>query len=326
MSQLLTVLCAALLAIGFTRWFINWAEANGQMDIPNERSSHDKPVALGGGIVIIAVASIAWIIFAWPLSATYIALLSAALLLALLSWADDRSPLPWWIRLLGQVAAVAGLLWLIPAGQTILPLELPVWLDRLIVALAWIWFINLFNFMDGMDGLASGEAISIAGGIALIHTALAQETESTILALLLTGASLGFIRWNWHQARVFMGDVGSVPIGFLLGWLLIELSLSGAFAAALILPLYFLCDATITLISRIRRGENPLKPHKTHFYQRAHQGGYKHDQVVSRIMLANIVLLGLAVGSISWPWLSTLAAAVTIILLLYVLQQMANGK
>jgi UDP-N-acetylmuramyl pentapeptide phosphotransferase/UDP-N-acetylglucosamine-1-phosphate transferase len=133
------------------------------------------------------------------------------------------------------------------------------------------------------------------------------------------GAAFGFLPWNWQPARIFLGDVGSVPLGYALGWLLLSLAAAGAWAAALILPLYYLADATLTLMRRLARGERVWQAHREHFYQRATQAGRSHAAVVSLVALADAVLIALALGSARWPWAMLAAAVAAVALLLAVL-------
>jgi UDP-N-acetylmuramyl pentapeptide phosphotransferase/UDP-N-acetylglucosamine-1-phosphate transferase len=140
----------------------------------------------------------------------------------------------------------------------------------------------------------------------------------TLPGLVLVGASLGFLRWNWHKAKIFLGDIGSIPLGFILGYLLLEQAAAGEWKAALILPLYYLIDATFTLLRRAARGEKFWLPHRQHFYQQAVQRGWRHDQVSLMILLAGAVLVGLALAPFSH--LSALGGAgLTVFVLLLIL-------
>ncbi len=192
---------------------------------------------------------------------------------------------------------------------------LPLWLDRALAALAWVWFVNLFNFMDGIDGISGVEAAAIGGGLALV-LAQAGQLDHGPLALALAAAATGFLVWNWHPARIFLGDVGSVPLGYLLGWLLLDAAARGLWAPALILPLYYLADATWTLARRIARREPFWKAHRQHFYQRAVAGGLGHARVALTILAADLrlVLLALLAGR-GW-WATGLAGAALVVALL----------
>src|SRR5205085_11238320 len=159
--------------------------------------------------------------------------------------------------------------------------------------------INAFNFMDGIDGIAGSEAAAIGAGVALLALAHLDVVGlgTGLFGAAAAGASLGFLRWNWQPAKLFMGDVGSVPLGYLLGWLLLTLAGAGYWAPALIVPLYFLVDASWTLLRRLARGEKIWQPHRQHFYQRAVQAGRSHAAVVLRVIAADMVLIGAALWS-----------------------------
>ena len=198
------------------------------------------------------------------------------------------------------------------ADTRILWHELPFWVDRVIVGFSWLWFINLFNFMDGIDGIAGVETITICLGFLVLQQAIGPAADLVYLSGILTGAAAGFLIWNWHPAKIILGDVGAIPLGFITGWLLINLALQGQLAAALILPLYYASDATITLFMRLYRREPFWLPHRQHFYQKPILAGYTHAQVVLRIIPANILLLGAAILSLYVPLLS-IALAVSIV-------------
>ena len=146
------------------------------------------------------------------------------------------------------------------------------------------------------------------------------------LALIVAAAAAGYLVWNWHPARVFMGDAGSIPLGFVLGWLMLDLAMRGHWAAAVILPLYFAADATLTLAKRALRGEKPWKAHREHFYQRAVLGGATPPAVVWRVGIANAVLVALALASTRYPVASLGAAAVTVAVLLVNLRGLAAAR
>ena len=194
---------------------------------------------------------------------------------------------------------------------------LPPLLDHLAAGLLWLWFVNLFNFMDGIDGIAGVEAGSLGIGLVLVGAVLVWPGVQVALPALLAAATLGFLVWNWAPAKLFLGDVGSVPLGYLLGWLLLVAAMNGAWAPALILPLYYLADATITLIKRGARGARVWRAHREHFYQRAVQGGASHGRVAAQVLTCNAVLIVLAVlaarGSV-WPALLIGAVAVAALL------------
>lgn len=269
------------------------------LDHPNERSSHARPTPRGGGIAVVAVLLPSWLLIAinTPVAGTSFWLILAGIaVLASLSWIDDLRNLSAALRVACHAIIVAIVLAALPAGALVFQGLLPAFADRVAAGLLWIWFINLFNFMDGIDGISGVEALTIGLGLFLVAITGAGglRTES-LLALALAGTALGFLLWNWHPARVFLGDVGSVPLGFALGWLLLQAAIAGQWAAALILPLYYLADATITLARRAARGAKIWQAHREHFYQRATATGRDHAAVSRDIAVADIALIALAI-------------------------------
>jgi len=291
-------------------------------DHPNERSSHSTPTPKGAGLAIIPVIAAVWIGIGWegPESRITLIVIAAALGLAVLSWIDDLRGLSPLVRLFGQTAAVTFVLASAPSGALYFGGLLPAFADPLAAGLLWLWFINLFNFMDGIDGIAGVETAGIGIGIALVASTAGLGGTFFIYGLVLAAAALGFLWWNWHPAKVFLGDVGSVPLGFLLGWLLLGLAQSGLWAAALILPFYYLMDATITLVRRALRGEIIWQAHREHFYQRAVRRGLSHSQVVIHVLCADGILVLLAVyAAAGWVWASLIGAVIVVSWLLYYL-------
>ncbi len=302
------VLIATIAGTGLVLYFLR---RHAILDHPNARSSHAIPVPRGGGIAVVAVLITAWVALAAPVFSTeFLIILAGALGLAVVSWIDDLRSLPAGIRLLAQAAAVLpASIWLTgPVFQGWLPAPL----DTAATVLIWLWFVNLFNFMDGIDGISGIEAACVGGGTALIAWLAPAAGLDPVFGLTLAAAALGFLAWNWHPAKIFLGDVGSVPLGFLLGWLLLKLAESGHWAPAIILPLYYLADATITLLRRARRGERVWQAHREHYYQKAVQRGLSHATVSAAIGTANLMLLGIAVFSIHSPW-PALAGATAIV-------------
>ncbi len=285
------------------------------LDRPNDRSSHAVPVPRGAGLAVTPVVAIGWIIAAglfdggpttdgsW-LGDTSVAaragmLGALALGLAAVSFTDDLRGLPAAVRLLCQAAAVTTMLWMFPISIAPLGELLPRWAELTLRGLLWLWFVNLFNFMDGIDGLAGVETMGIGGGVAAVALMTAGPSLGLAWGAIATGAAVGFLMWNWAPARIFLGDVGSIPLGFLLGWLLLDLASRGPWVAALIIPLYYLLDATLTLARRAVRGERIWQAHREHFYQQAVSRGASHGDVSKAVLAANLCLIGLAVLSVA---------------------------
>jgi UDP-N-acetylmuramyl pentapeptide phosphotransferase/UDP-N-acetylglucosamine-1-phosphate transferase len=310
------MICAAALAAGYavTGLVIPPLRRRAILDRPNERSSHTTPVPRGGGWGIMSPILPAWAVIALVAGdiGTMAPVLAGALLLVGVSWFDDLRGLTPALRLAAQIVAVGLAVLALPDGVLVFQGLLPPVADRLAAALAWLWFINLFNFMDGIDGLAGTEAASIGAGVVLVTAIAGLAPQLGLYAAVVAGAALGFLVWNWQPAKVFMGDVGSVPLGYVLGWLLVVLAVGGLLPAAILLPLYFVADATITLTRRVWRRERVWRAHREHFYQRAVRQGHSHARVVMMVGLVNVLLIVLAVASLllGWIMLTVGAAAV----------------
>ena len=318
-------------AVFFGAWVLPWflggrvisfLSKRAVMDVPNERSSHFSPVPRGGGLMVIVPVLLLWLVLAAagvaPIETFWIVLLTV--LLAALSWMDDRKGLSVLIRLGVQVVAVGIAVTVISPTYLVFQ-GLVSWpIDRFLSALLWIWFVNLFNFMDGIDGISGVETMTIGGGLFAVTLLAGAGLGAGALGLLVAGAALGFLRWNWPPAKVFLGDVGSVPLGFLLGWLLLELAAGGLWSAALILPLYYLADASITLGRRAINGERVWQAHRSHFYQRAAAAVGNHKPVTVSVALTNVGLFAAALLSVAFPLTALGAAAgITTIELSYLL-------
>jgi len=285
------------------------------LDRPNERSSHRVATPRGGGIAVTGSVLLAWIVLVLTGSALsrVLGIVLGAAFLAVVSWIDDLRGLSPLVRLLVQVGAVIIGLAVLPEQHSLSQLALS--------GLVWVWWINLFNFMDGIDGLAGSEAAALGAGL-LLFASVGSGADPALreLAAALTGAAIGFLAWNWSPARIFLGDVGSVPLGYVLGFLLLDLAVRGYWRIALILPLYFLADATITLARRLLRGERVWQAHREHFYQRAVRRGLGHAAVVKRVIAADLVLIGCGwAAENGWSAISLATCAATVAVLLIAL-------
>jgi UDP-N-acetylmuramyl pentapeptide phosphotransferase/UDP-N-acetylglucosamine-1-phosphate transferase len=263
---------------------------------PNARSSHRVPTPQGGGMAIVAVWLVALVaILALPgqdaderLSLATLA--GALLVLALLGGVDDVRPLPALPRLLFQVAAVAATVWALPPAVRILPDLVPVAVERVTLLLALVWFVNLTNFMDGLDWITAAGFVPMGAALALLAALGAAPVAAGIAGALLLGGLIGFAPFNRPVARLFLGDVGSLPLGLLAGYGLVRLAGDGHLAAAVILPLYHAADATVTLLRRLAAGERVWDAHRSHFYQRATVNGYAVTGVVGRVLAVATLL------------------------------------
>jgi UDP-N-acetylmuramyl pentapeptide phosphotransferase/UDP-N-acetylglucosamine-1-phosphate transferase len=294
------------------------------LDHPNRRSSHVVATPVGGGLAVVPVVLVAWLVVdaAVGKPEETIFVVVCAGFLAAVSWIDDVRGLPAGLRFGAQLLTVLVVLAVSPAASSGFSGWLPAPVDAAAAGLIWLWFINAFNFMDGIDGLAGTETASVGLGIALVAalaagagplTASLAAAPMVLLGATIAAAALGFLPWNWQPARLFLGDVGSIALGFLLGWLLVRLAAEGQWAAALILPFYYLCDASLTLARRTLRGEKPWQAHRDHYYQRAVTSGLSHAAVAGSVGLANAALIALAVMATTGREIMAIAGACVVV-------------
>lgn len=327
-THIILFFSAFALSAGLTAVVLPWLKARAILDHPNERSSHVVATPRGGGLAVSAAVLglwAGWTAWTGEMNGAMALILGGALALAAISWIDDLRTLGAGVRLLAQLGAVAVGVYVLPGDGLVFDGLVPAWADHVLVGLAWVWFVNLFNFMDGIDGISGIEAGAIAIGVTIIVITYPafQPTALAGLAIVIAGACGGFLLFNWHPAKVFLGDVGSVPLGFLLGWLLMALAVQsdvtpGAWAPALILPAYYWVDATITLVRRALRGEKIWQAHREHYYQKAVQRGLSHDHVVKLIALGNIVLVALALEALDGALWGAVAIAGLVVALVIV--------
>jgi UDP-N-acetylmuramyl pentapeptide phosphotransferase/UDP-N-acetylglucosamine-1-phosphate transferase len=281
---------------------------------PNARSSHGVPTPQGGGIAVIPATIIAaagalyWFVPAASAPASVLALLVAVIIIAAVGAADDIRPTGVAPRFFLQAVSVALVIFALPDELRVAPF-LPLLVERLLLTLGGLWFVNLVNFMDGLDWMTVAEVVPVTAALAIFGACGFLPALPTIISLALCGAMIGFAFFNRPVARLFLGDVGSLPIGLLLGWLLMQLAGRGALATAILLPLYYLADSTITLARRLFAGEKVWQAHRSHFYQRATDRGFTVSQVVARVFAVNIALAALAFVTLAAPGLLIETAA-----------------
>jgi UDP-N-acetylmuramyl pentapeptide phosphotransferase/UDP-N-acetylglucosamine-1-phosphate transferase len=318
------IICAGLILV-LRPWLQQYALAR-----PNARSSHEEPTAQGGGIAVIAatlaVATVA-VGFRTPEFGALSPVLAATFLIAVLGAVDDIRPLDVVPRLVLQTLAVCAVIVALPAELRVVPI-LPWWLERGLLVLGGLWFVNLVNFMDGIDWMTVAQGVPMTAGVVLVGLGGGLPVPALAVALALLGALIGFAPFNRPVAKLFLGDVGSLPIGLLAGWLLVLLAGHGHLAAALILPLYYLADATITLGQRLYAGERVWEAHRSHFYQRATARGFTVFEVVARVFIVNVALVLLAAATVWRPSAITSLLALTLAgaLVGWLLTSFARGR
>ncbi len=289
---------SALLILALRPLLIRYALAR-----PNARSAHGEPTPQGGGIAVVAatllVAAAGAMILALDLASLWrLALVGAGgASLAVVGLVDDVRPLPPLPRLGLQLLAVAVAVAALPPEARPLP-ALPLALERVILVVGGAWFVNLTNFMDGMDWMTVAEFVPLTAALALFWSWGFVSPVAGLVSLALLGGLLGFAPFNKPVARLFLGDVGSLPLGLWVAYGLIDLAAHGGLAAAILLSLYYLADSGITLAWRLRRGDKIWEAHRMHYYQVAVARGFSVKDVLTRVFAVNLALALFAAASL----------------------------
>ncbi|MEO5815181.1 MAG: glycosyltransferase family 4 protein [Gemmatimonadaceae bacterium] len=305
LSLLLAATGASYLLTGLIR---SYALRNAILDRPNERSSHTAPTPRGGGAAIVAVlvASTIGLYLLGKLSIETSVALLGAVPIAFIGWLDDRKGVSPQVRApIHILSALWSLFWIggmptLSIGGSVLTIGQVV--GGLLALTGIVWATNLFNFMDGIDGIAGGEAVAISLTGALLLW-LAGADGLSLISIASAGAALGFLVWNWSPARIFMGDVGSGALGF---WFAV---LALASERSMVVPMtlwgliagVFVVDATMTVVRRALRRERLHVAHRAHAYQRMVSAGWTHKRVSTAVILINVVLGLLALVALRNP-------------------------
>lgn len=321
-----TWIASVLVSFATTGLIRHFALRRELLAIPNERSSHTVATPHGGGLAIVAAFLLAIVLLALngnlSVSSLWLFMIFGSWM-ALLGLLDDIFHIPArWRLLIHFIAAALALIWLggLPplafAGSAV---DLGAW-GHVIAVVYLVWLLNLYNFMDGIDGIAGIETVTVCVAGIIIHWHQGIAGESTAVALMLSGATLGFLWWNFPRAKIFMGDTGSAFLGFMIGlfsiqsgWLAPEL-----FWAWVILLGCFIVDASVTLFRRVIRGEKFYQAHRSHAYQYASRRYLSHARVSVTYGVINLVwLLPLALLTVSGLLDGMLALAIAYSPLVY---------
>jgi len=331
---LLILVGLALVSGGLTACLVEgirrWSQARALFDLPNARSSHARPVPRLGGLALAPVLLLGLGLWAWRLppgldgdGRALLAVLGGAALVALVSLIDDLRSLPPAVRFPAHllagfvVAGASGGITLIAAGPLGTVDVTAPW--SLVLAALWVtWFVNAFNFMDGIDGIAGTQAL-VAGGAWIAYGLVTGAPLLMGAGAVLAGTALGFLAHNWAPARIFMGDVGSAPLGLLLATVPWALGRADLWLASL-LPLWpFLFDTGVTLLRRAARGERLWEAHRSHLYQRLVIHGWSHRAVATLYAAlaaagaAGGVLLLTSATALASSWVGIVAVGCTLL-------------
>ena len=313
------VLAGSVLLTGMVR---HLAQRHGLVDVPNARSSHVRATPRGGGIAVAlaALGGITVLRLTGALSPPlFLVLAIGGGAVALVGLLDDRYGVPPAVRFLVHALAAAWALYCLGGlppwqfGEHVVDLG---WAGYLVGTLGVVWVLNLFNFMDGIDGIAASEALFVLCAATLLGSAGARGTEAGAGAWILAAASAGFLWWNWPPAKVFLGDVGSGFLGYAIAVLALAAARSNAVALWiwLILLGVFFVDASVTLWRRLLRGERIFEAHRSHAYQRLARRWGRHRPVTVAVLLVNVLwLLPCAALAAYYPARAGLFAALALV-------------
>jgi UDP-N-acetylmuramyl pentapeptide phosphotransferase/UDP-N-acetylglucosamine-1-phosphate transferase len=272
------------------------------MAAPNARSSHAIPTPQGGGIaimlaVIVVCAIVLLHVPGIPDRLALLQVLVAAFGLSLLGLTDDARALSVRGRFIGQGLAALIVIFSLPPGLAFFPDFLPLTVERALLAVGIVYFVNAVNFLDGIDMITVAQTVPMTLGTAILAGLGHLPISAGVLAVALLGGMIGFFPFNKHKAKLFLGDAGSLPIGLCLSYLLILVA-GANMVAALLFALYTLSDSMVTLCKRAWRREAIFSAHRSHYYQRATSGGYSVPEVSGLVFLLGLLLAGLGIAAV----------------------------
>ena len=311
------------------------------LDYPSHRSNHNILIPKGAGIILIPLLIISVFgifFFRGLLDNQWFIFLISIIILYVISLIDDIKNLSALIRLLTHFFCVSISIFILKEDIALFiqnnistwlhfnPLFLFYFLSVLLIVL-WIWIINLFNFMDGMDGLTCMQVLTLFLTTNILCLFGFINENFQLISLILISLFLAFYKFNKPNASVFLGDVGSIPIGYISGLLLITNFLkSGPIIPLLIVFLYYLFDSTLTLILRLTKGKNIFEAHSDHFYQKILRAGQTHRQVLNKIIILLLFLFILSMISIKYPIISLVLGMILTLGFLILLQKQSKNE
>lgn len=322
---MITLLSIIFISSFLLTYFIKkFAERKSIVDIPNERSSHTIPTPRGGGVAIVILwfLGISYLFLKETVEIGFYLALLGGIPLMIIGIIDDVINVKPIIRIAVQSFSAVWALYFLGGLETIdfgCCVFSNVYVNSAFIFIIFLWFINLFNFNDGIDGYLST-------GVLLFCIVLFILVKNYTL-LVLAASVLGFLIWNWQPAKIFMGDVGSTVLGF--NFIVFAVYFQNTDKLSLFIPLIlsavFWFDTTLTLIRRWRNKEKISLPHKKHAYQRLVQAGYSHQKVVILLILLNLIIIGAVFSAVLLPEF-ILAVLFFIVILLFLIVKFIDNK
>lgn len=307
-----------LLSFILVRWFRKKFLIWNLVDKPSVRRIHHTSIPRGGGVgfiitLIISLMCIEYCAFN-NVDTAAIKILIPTAFIAIVSFVDDIRTLPITVRLLAHITCASYVVYQFLLPKTLFHGELPESIDLVLMIVGLVAFLNIYNFLDGIDGITGLESIHISITLIILcylkYDVILHVHLIITIAVIILAFSIAFLIFNWHPATIFIGDVGSIGLGFIIGFCLLLLSVSSwhLFASSTIACLYYLADGGITILTRLMNGEKIWEPHLKHFFQKAVKNGYTQKQVLLRISACNFLLMLLSINALFNPATSMVLA------------------
>jgi UDP-N-acetylmuramyl pentapeptide phosphotransferase/UDP-N-acetylglucosamine-1-phosphate transferase len=310
------LLLSFLICVMVTRFLVEFFPKMGLVDKPDNRRLHKDTTPTGGGLAVVVSFLLGFVLIDYKLYDFYYScsVVVPIGILAAISFYDDIRDMPVFIRLVTYIT-VAGFITyeLLPPYQ-LFHGELGFYADLILAIIALTGFCNIYNFMDGIDGITASESIHLSATIMILcwlrYDVIIHSDLVLLIAALILTCSIAFVIYNWHPAHIFIGDVGAISIGMLLGLCLMLIAASGAklFLSTIIASMYYLADGGLTILIRLFKGEKIWLPHVNHFFQQAIRKGVPRKRIVIEVIICNYWLMLLAVSALYYPLLSFIMA------------------
>jgi UDP-N-acetylmuramyl pentapeptide phosphotransferase/UDP-N-acetylglucosamine-1-phosphate transferase len=324
-SNLILLLFSIISCATLTRFAISFFTKLQILDIPNERRAHNRPTPRCGGtaIVLTLILGLALYDFITPNPHNLYSGFSIPLILAAtISLFDDIKPIQPILRFIAHLAIAAFVIDIYLPPKTLFHNELPILIDYIMTIIALTAFMNVYNFMDGIDGITSTQSIHLSMTIIILcllhYNTIIRVDLILSLSIITLGSSIAFLYFNWPPAKIFLGDVGSISLGLINGICLILIAASEQrlFLSAIIASLYYIADGGGTILIRLAKKEKIWLPHLNHFFQQANRKGMNHKTICSKIALCNFILMMLSIGALYYPIISFAFALLTVMIIL----------
>ena len=306
-----------LISLFLFKYLQNFFNKSFFIDSPTHRSNHNIPTPKGAGLIVIPLvifSTLSVFFFTNSLNLGWIIFIISICLLTIISFFDDLFNVSLIVRLIVQSLCVFVSIYFLFDQLSLSDFYINIvsnininkaFLDfciLVIVSAFWMWIINLYNFMDGMDGITASQVCFFMLGVNILAVFGFLNFDLQLFSLIVFSVCLGFYSVNKPPAKIFLGDTGAIPLGYMVGLIIIKaLFFYNLFIPVLILSMYHIVDSTLTIVIRLMNGDNIFEAHSSHFYQKIIRSGFSHDYVLARIHYMNFILLIMSFISIIYP-------------------------